>query len=223
MPENLNLQPSPADRPPDPAAAQAAAREARRRLVVSRWPLYLWMGLSALPVALLMPRWRLMFYAWLFAAYAFGLVLPAILKRLALWHGGYALQAKDAQVVGLPWKDRSKTLLLFWFPLCVSTILLGDPLLWVSLVSTYYAGLFVWSGVVLRLWELYFAAAVVTAGGVFLLTTQAAPTECFRMVAIVAAMIATPWGASFFLRWRRWVRSLPPEDGNHSVQETAHA
>jgi hypothetical protein len=217
MPENLNPQPAPADRPPDPAAAETAAREARQRLITSRWPLYLWMGLTAIPAALLMLRWEhrplaqeAVFFGWLFALNVFGLALPAIIRRLGFWSGAYALPSRSMPAADETMKDHLKVWLPIWLPIIVVLIFSSETLTW-AFLALYVASVFAWKAYTLRLWELCFVAGVTVTGGVLVLTLRMSPVECIRMMFAVIALTATPLGIRFFFTWRRWATSLPYE------------
>ncbi|MFH1024257.1 MAG: hypothetical protein V1809_12825 [Planctomycetota bacterium] len=236
MPEDLDHPSFPADQPPDPAAAKAAAREARRMLAVSRWPLFLMMGLWSFALAAIVLTYRrnemvgdLLSGGWALSLLVPALAWPAIGRRFQAKLGAFALHRGEkgwrepisrGTVIGM-----ACGLVVALLLVAVAVLLPKDKGPWVGLVVLVSLGLVVgipmagW-GIGIRLLEYVLLGLMIVAmPALYLLGRSSRWHEPPWSMVICFSLVLTAAGTSLALRWRRWVRSLPREEsGDREVK-----
>ncbi|MFH1024254.1 MAG: hypothetical protein V1809_12810 [Planctomycetota bacterium] len=219
MTENMNHPSFPGDQPPDPDAAKAAAREARRRQEVSSWPVALAAVVIAGPMGLVLLFWPdrmdialMTGTGFLLASAAMGLVWPRIARRLGARAGGYALASATA--IPRTAREVRRRLTILGIPFLIMGlqmwhVLPGRQAL--SLIAAYLALFLAWRAFDLRLWEMAWAAAVMVVLSLLLWLDRGGFGLLFGYALLAVFLSLLPVGVGYFTRWRRWVRSLPQE------------
>jgi hypothetical protein len=224
-----------ADRPPDPAAAAAAVREARRRLLASHGLARAFLGLFCLASFTMLGltlEYRSRAYVDAVILLVLVLVtaevlLPMVIARLRRAHGGTAISRLDAALVqGL---SRSTTL-LFLASLAANALFLvaaamiaidalGVDAKWIAgldtaVVLTCTAAvvlLFIVRYARLGLGEDLLIAAGLCATGILLALCRAEVRLEFIVAPVALASLTA--GLSLHMRWRRWATPPSAENG----------
>ena len=240
MTTELEMKPAAADLPPDPDAAAASVREARRRLLASQGIVKALLGavfLTAFAVVHLVFERETASYINTVIILTLAFIEAQVLLPLVAAHfrrqRGFAVGRTEAETLRLLSRTRN---LIFIGALGAGTIVLiaaaiigldvvGISAEWltgfdtaVALACTaLLALLFLARYRELGLWEdVLMAAAVTVAGILFAFARQALRAETFAMIVAAPAIIA---GLSLHLRWRRWTRAAQEDPTGRTAGE----
>jgi len=213
------------DQPPDPAAARAAALQARRMLAVSRGPLVLMMGIVSgiLTIPAFIGRkgdlGNVVFLTWALSLGLLALLWPSIASRLGMRKGVLALTRGEKRL-----KEPVSPAMIFGMLAgilcaaglaCVAVVLPSSQGPWVGLgflaiITLVVTSLLAWQAIRLKLWEMLLSAAMVAFLPVLYMLGRSSQWQEFPWWMLPwTCLWLLPSGISLCLRWRRWTRSLP--------------
>jgi hypothetical protein len=229
---------------PDPVAAQAAAREARRMLAVSRWPvLYVFGGLTLIYAAILAlwpsPELAWLKVEWWIVVGAFvTLQWPLKSRQLGKRQGGYGVPKLEGSLSEEPRRAVSiRNLAIAFLALALLAVVTAAVLLYEprigplgsgELVAVFCGGtLAVWmvyKAAALGLWEFWYGATVATALPVVVIAVPGIGIDLKWLLPLSALSLLM--GVSFRRRWMQWrvrLKMSELQDGDANAQEANHA